>query len=77
MKIAFYLFWVKRGINTKDRDCSIELDGEEKMLLNRILNKLSVRAAVRLIETEVKFTLASSFHLTSVFELFHVAGISN
>ena len=50
MNGAFYLFWVKRGINTKDRDYSIELDAEEKMLLNRILNKISVR----LIESDVK-----------------------
>ena len=35
------------GVNTKDRDYSIELDGEEKMLLNRILNTISILAAVR------------------------------
>ena len=40
-------------IITKDRGYSIELDGEEKMLLNRILNEVSVRAAIRLIETNV------------------------
>ena len=47
MNGAVYLFWGKGGINTKDRDYSIELDGEEKMLLNRILNTISVLAAVR------------------------------
>ena len=53
MNGAFYLFWGSGGIISKDRDYSIELDAEEKMLLNRILNKI-FRAAVRLIETEVK-----------------------
>ena len=76
MNGAFNLFWGKGGINPKDKDYSIELDTEEKMLLNRILNKISVRAAVRLIETDVKFLSASSIHFLSAFELFHVASIS-
>ena len=54
------------GINPKDRDYSIELDAEEKMLLNRILNKI-FRAAVRLIETEVKITSAFNINLSMVF----------
>ena len=75
MNGAFNLFWGKGGINPKDKDYSIELDAEE-MLLNIILNTISVRAAVRLIETEVKFTSASSIQFSSAFELFHVASIS-
>ena len=71
----FLFVFVEGGIKPKDRDYSIELDADE-MLLNIILNKISVRAAVKLIETEVKFTSASSIHFPFAFELFHMASIS-
>ena len=72
----FTSFGLKGGINTKDRDYSVELDADEEMVLNRILNKISVRAAVRLIETDVKFISTSNIHFVIVFDQFHVASIS-
>ena len=74
----FNYFGLMEGgrVITKDRGYSIELDAEEKMLLNRILNKISVRAAVRLIETDIKFTSTFNIHFASAFELYHVASIS-
>ena len=68
----FLFVFVEGGIKPKDRDYSIELDAEEKMLLNRILNKISVR----LIETDVKFISIINIHFASAFELFHMASIS-
>ena len=76
MKGDVYLFWVKGVINAKDRTHSIDLDAEEKVLLNRILKKISVRAAVRLIETDVKCTSTSNIHFFIVFDQFHLASIS-
>ena len=74
----FNYFGLMEGgrVITKDRGYSIKLDAEEKMLLNRILNKISVRAAVRLIETDFKCTSTSSIHFFILFNQFHLASIS-
>ena len=55
------------------------LDAGKEMLLNRIIKQLvertTVRATVRLIETDVNRTTGFSIHFATTFKFFHVASI--
>jgi len=60
-----YLF-----VNLKDTKYIMDLDSEDKMLLNRIiqqyLNRISARAAANLIQTAVNCTAAFNIHFTAI-----------